>query len=482
MKSGNAGGSLLGKLVSFLSVSKCLSVCATLLLLASSVDLAAVAKAHSHHASHSAPVSHTATHTSSHTTAKHSGRNHHVAQSASSSSRRSRVSSSHRGRHQRVASRRRHGAAIVAHAPKPRYAYPVSIFMMHPPEFEHDQLPSELSSKIGRAFEEGHADEYAARSLVRAGLVSYHPLHGGMFWRREPVKYIIVHSTETGIPMGAVRVIDSWGSSGRRHAGAQYVVDRDGTIEQAVDPDLATVHVNIFKTLPGINNDNSIGIEMCHTGQQTYTREQRQSVIHLVAYLQDRYKVVDANVITHRYAQRGDHTDPVNFDWEQFIADKDRFRNQAIATKLNHIQEDATTWQAPEVKLNPPTVQNYSPAPVSIQPTKVLPTPTFQPDFKPPGTIPDLRGPIEVDSTFVQKLGVPSPASAPSNSDALANPQTKSPVVVQPAAPAVHTPSITPSSGVPRAEDAYSQVPGSSEITVPDPAPDMKIFIQPSIK
>lgn len=303
--------------------------------------------------------------------------------------------------------------------------------MLHAPEFQRDPLPSEMSSTVARAFHEGHAEDYAARSLVRAGIVYHHPLHGGIFWRREPVKYIIVHSTETGIPLSAQRVIDSWGSAGRRHAGAQYVVDRDGTIFQAVDPDLATVHVNIFKTLPGINNDNSIGIEMCHTGRQNYPQEQREAVIKLVAYLQDRYKIADTNVITHRYAQQGDHTDPVNFDWEGFLADKDRFRTRAIAYKMNRVKEDASSWDVPET-VAPDAVVKTAPeirvintgvpmqptrlTPVIVRPTltprptTVAPAPAFVPAAQ-SGKMPlDLRGPIEVDPNFVEKL---SPSSVP---------------------------------------------------------------------
>jgi hypothetical protein len=289
--------------------------------------------------------------------------------------------------------------------------------MLKPPDFERDALPTDVSSDISRAFEEGHADDYAARTLVRAGLVTYHPLHGGIFWRREPVKYIIMHSTETGVPMGAARVIDSWGSSGRRHAGAQYVVDRDGTIYQSVDPDLATVHINVFKTLPGINNDNSIGIEMCHTGHQDYTPGQRQSVIKLVAYLQDRYKVNDENVITHRYAQRGDHTDPVNFDWDQFIAEKDRFRTRAIAYKINRIKQDAAAWEP--VKPTPETTTYVQHSITQVTKTEtVRQTPTTTIDqsttttsvsTEDGGNLPSLRGPIEMDPTEVRTITAPAP-------------------------------------------------------------------------
>ena len=285
----------------------------------------------SHHSgtAHATTVSH-----HSHSSSSVSRHGHHIVTEYIGSHRRTTVvASGHHGRHHEVAEH-------VAAKPKTRYAYPIGIFMLKPPDFEKAPFNAEVASQIQRSFNSGYADNNPARSLVRAGLVSYHPLHGGIFWRREPVKYIIMHSTETGVPQVAPRVIDSWGSMGRRHAGAQYVVDRDGTIYQAVDPDLATVHINIFKTLPGINNDNSIGIEMCHCGHQDYPYEQRQAVIKLVTYLQDRYKVDDDNIITHRYAQQGDHTDPVYFDFEGFLAEKCRFRNKAIAYRVSKINSE----------------------------------------------------------------------------------------------------------------------------------------------
>ena len=78
--------------------------------------------------------------------------------------------------------------------------------MLKPPEFERSPFDSEIANQIQRSFNQGYADNNPARSLVRAGIVSYHPLHGGIFWRREPVKYIIMHSTETGVPQVASRV------------------------------------------------------------------------------------------------------------------------------------------------------------------------------------------------------------------------------------------------------------------------------------
>lgn len=253
------------------------------------------------------------------------------------------------GKHERVAHGKhsKHGKHHRRHhvTHRPRYAYPVEMFMMHAPAFDTSPLSQDQSDKILHDFNHGLASRHTPNSLVRAGVVKFHPLRGGIFWRREPVKHIIVHSTETGIPVSAIRVIEGWSGRGRRHPGAQYVVERDGTIYQAVDPDLATVHINILKTLPGINNDNSVGIEMNHCGRQNYPPEMVQAVIRLVNYLQERYCVSQENIITHRYAQQGDHTDPVLFDWGGFLLAKDKFRQNAIASRLDNIKDMSKQWR-----------------------------------------------------------------------------------------------------------------------------------------
>jgi len=360
----------------------------------------------------------------------------HAARLAGKSLRRRTVAGAHRGRHQRTAVAWRRKSTRVAHAT--RYAYPMGFFMLNSPNFDRSPLARDTADDIARSFNRGFADEYAARSLVRAGVVNYHPLHGGIFWRREPIKYIIIHSTETGIPVSAVNVINGWNSNGRRHPGAQYVVDRDGTIYQAVDPDLATVHINIFKTLPGINNDNSIGIEMNHTGRQDYPVAEREAVIRLVTYLQERYKVPDQNVITHRYAQQGDHTDPVNFDWEGFLASKNSFKNHAIAYKVNKMKDEVKHWtnvdtseQSPPAYLQPhkalkeeqstpaagSTSATDAPAPETLTPTTpapAAPTPAAPTSLTPAPTTPAPATPTPAAPAPATTHGTAPPATAPS--------------------------------------------------------------------
>lgn len=239
------------------------------------------------------------------------------------------------GRHHSHSSGRHHHghANHKKHMAAEKHAYSLDFFMMKAPVFDCSPLDDVLASKVKDAFARGIADDLPAEKLVRAGVFHFHPLSGGIFQRRETIKYIVLHSTETGIPVPAKNVINGWNSMGRRHPGAQFVVDRNGTIYLALDPELASVHVNIFKTLPGINNDNTIGIEMNHTGKQDYPLAQRQAAMRLVTYLQNRYKITGENVITHRYAQQGDHTDPVNFDLDNFLSAKEDFRNSAIALR-----------------------------------------------------------------------------------------------------------------------------------------------------
>jgi hypothetical protein len=248
---------------------------------------------------------------------------------------------SHHGRHHgRTAGSRHHKHAarkaevvVAKKKAKPKYAYALDFFMWKAPDFDRSPLDESLAGKVKEAFARGVADDLPAEKLVRAGVFSYYPLSGGIFKRREAIKYIVLHSTETGIPVGARNVINGWNSLGRRHAGTHFVVERDGTILMALDPELASVHVNVFKTLPGINNDNTLGIEMNHTGRQDYPAAQRQATMRLVTYLQHRYNVTSENVISHRYAQQGDHTDPVNFDLDVFLAAKENFATRAIAFK-----------------------------------------------------------------------------------------------------------------------------------------------------
>lgn len=184
-------------------------------------------------------------------------------------------------------------------------------------------LSAQAKESIKQDFWSGNSDQYSTPTLLSADVVASCPLHGGVFNRREPVKFVVLHSTETGRAADAQRVIASWNNRGMRHPGAQFVVDRDGVIYCTADPVYGTVHVNQNKTLNGVNNDNSVGIEMVRAGDQQYTKEQMRSIVCLVHYLQGRFNVANDHVYGHGQIQPSDRTDPVNFNWQTFVSSKD---------------------------------------------------------------------------------------------------------------------------------------------------------------
>lgn len=269
-----------------------------------------------------------------------------------------------------------HKKTTVQAAAKPRYAYPLEFFLLRAPAFDTTPLAEVESAAVASDFLNGIADRHSPEHLTRAGVFKHYPLYGGIFHRRETLRYLVLHSTETGIPVPAKNVINAWSSGGRRHAGAQFVVERDGTIYMAVDPKYGTVHLNIFKTLPGINNDNSIGIEMNHTGKQDYPQAQVLATKQLVAYLQERFQITNDNVITHCYAQQGDHTDPVNFNLEGFLASKNNFRDRALAMKRSLPAYPANNE---ELDLSSPVASVYIQIHKSLKPEEVATRPPLSP-------------------------------------------------------------------------------------------------------
>jgi N-acetyl-anhydromuramyl-L-alanine amidase AmpD len=127
---------------------------------------------------------------------------------------------------------------------------------------------------------------------------------------------VIIHSTETAKVADAKTVVHSWNKGGLSHPGTQYLVDRDGKIYQTVDPKYATIHVNDNRTICGITNDNSIGIEIVRTGKQKYTQPQLAALVQLVDYVQERFPV--SKIYGHGQIQPSNRTDPVAFDWNLF--------------------------------------------------------------------------------------------------------------------------------------------------------------------
>jgi hypothetical protein len=194
-------------------------------------------------------------------------------------------------------------------------------------------LSASAKQAMKQRFINGQAGLYSPTDLISAGVFSYYPLVGGTFRRTSGIHNIVVHSTETGSIADAKMVIRSWNNSGRNHAGAQFIVDRDGKIYETVDPSYGTFHVNSFKTLHDVKNDNSIGIEIVRSGDQQYTPVQFKSVVCLVAYLKNHFQV--NQVWGHGQVQPSDRTDPCFFNWTAFHKGVDAIDSSQIASRVS---------------------------------------------------------------------------------------------------------------------------------------------------
>lgn len=188
-----------------------------------------------------------------------------------------------------------------------------------------------VRNRISANFKRGSAAKYSPEDLVRAKVFVHYPLKGGIRKRSGGIRHLVLHSTETGRPADARTIIRSWNNIGRSHPGTQYLVDRDGTIVQTADPNYATIHVNDRSAIRGVNNDNSIGIELVRQGKQKYTQKQLDSLVALVDYVKDRFNIT--KVYGHGEIQPSDRTDPVAFNWARFSKNLASIHNSQLESE-----------------------------------------------------------------------------------------------------------------------------------------------------
>lgn len=156
-------------------------------------------------------------------------------------------------------------------------------------------------------------------------------------------KYIMLHDTE--MSASASGVVESWKNSGNGVA-AHFVVDKDGTIIQAVDLDVIAHHAgpggpgNYDEKFGVGNNDGkgngddlvgnptgkgnyanytsygmnsySIGIEMCHVNGEAYPEAQLEAVDKVIAYI-DSYYGFESTIIDHKEWRPSNSDTDTNF-------------------------------------------------------------------------------------------------------------------------------------------------------------------------
>lgn len=115
------------------------------------------------------------------------------------------------------------------------------------------------------------------------------------------IQYIVIHST--GNKNDTAKNNADYFCNGDRQASAHYFVD-DNNIYQVVEESNASWHCGDGGNKYGINNHNSIGIEMCGTANGNISEKTINNTIELVKSLQAKYGLSNDRVVRHYDASR----------------------------------------------------------------------------------------------------------------------------------------------------------------------------------
>jgi N-acetylmuramoyl-L-alanine amidase len=113
-------------------------------------------------------------------------------------------------------------------------------------------------------------------------------------------EYLIIH--DTGNSTDSDEANANYFCGGQRNSSAHYFVDDDSTTQLVLEDNCA-FHVGDGKNAYGINNRNSIGIELCRVND-TITETTENNAIELVKYLMNKYNIPIDKVCRHWDASR----------------------------------------------------------------------------------------------------------------------------------------------------------------------------------
>lgn len=146
-------------------------------------------------------------------------------------------------------------------------------------------------------------------------------------------KYIVIHYTGN-INDSAKNNADYFGRC-NRNASAHYFVD-DNEIYQVVEDYNASWHCGDGHNRYGINNYNSIGIEMCGTDNGNISEKTVQNTLELTKYLMNKYGIDADHVVRHYDASRKDCPSAFHDNnWARWWNFKDRLSNKPTTKNID---------------------------------------------------------------------------------------------------------------------------------------------------
>ena len=114
------------------------------------------------------------------------------------------------------------------------------------------------------------------------------------------IEYIVIH--DTGNTTDSDEANANYFVTGTRNASAHYFVDDDSITQVVKDID-GSYHVGDGRNAYGINNRNSIGIEMCRVNNKV-SNKTIQNTLDLVRLLMNKYNIKLDKIVRHYDASR----------------------------------------------------------------------------------------------------------------------------------------------------------------------------------
>lgn len=167
------------------------------------------------------------------------------------------------------------------------------------------------------------------------------------------IQYIVIH--DTGNVTDSDEGNANYFCTGTRNASAHYFVDNDSITQIVRDVDGA-FHCGDGKNAYGINNRNSLGIEMCRVNG-VVTEITETNTLELVKLKMKEYGVPAERVVRHYDASRKNCPESFNLDgkwtrWSRFKAKLSKPAYQERYVRLFQIFYNEATKTSPQLKVD----------------------------------------------------------------------------------------------------------------------------------
>lgn len=160
--------------------------------------------------------------------------------------------------------------------------------------------------------------------------------------REDKIKYIVIHDTGNANVGADVKAHYNYFNSANRGASADYFVD-DKIIGKFVEDFNKSWHCGDGKNKYGINNNNSIGVELC-INSDCNKEVAMENLVELTKFLMKEYNIPCENVVRHFDASK--KLCPNSFkanDWALWKEFKFKISTETVCDYMSKVYKNGST-------------------------------------------------------------------------------------------------------------------------------------------